>query len=81
MNFLSQIAAVLTNSPGLYRFTDGQGNDVDFGDLRAVRVEHRIYPDGFTQHNLMNSIFDVVQALYYVRTMTSVFMSNIESNR
>lgn len=77
MNFLSQIGAVLTNSPGLYRFTDGAGNDVPYDDLEAVRIEHRIYPDGFSQDRMMNGVFDVVQALYYVKTMTNVFMSNL----
>lgn len=79
MNFLSQIGAVLTNSPGLYRFTDGGGNDVPYDDLEAVRIEHRIYPDGFGEHTLMNGLFDVVQALYYVKTMTNVFMSNLQN--
>ncbi|MDY6780002.1 MAG: DUF2299 family protein, partial [Halobacteria archaeon] len=60
MNFLSQIGAVLTNSPGLYRFTDTEGNDVPYNELEAVRVEHRLYPDGFSQNALMNSVFDVV---------------------
>lgn len=77
MNFLSQIGAVLTNSPGLYRFTDGAGNDVPYDQLEAVRIEHRIYPDAFGQDRMMNGVFDVVQALYYVKTMTNVFMSNL----
>ena len=81
MNYLSQIGAVLTNSPGLYRFTDGEGNDVDYDMLQAVRVEDRIYPDGFSQDRLMNSVYDLIQALYYVKTMTNVFMSNIEGQR
>ncbi|MFB6282523.1 MAG: DUF2299 family protein [Halobacteria archaeon] len=81
MNYLSQIGAVLTNSPGLYRFTDGEGNDVDYGRLEAVRVEDRIYPDGFSQDRLMNSVYDLIQSLYYVKTMTNVFMSNIQGQR
>lgn len=78
-DIISQIGAVLTNSPGIYRFTDGMGNDVDFESLRAIRIEHRIYPDSLSQDRLMNSIIDVVNALVYVRMVFSTYLSNLES--
>ncbi|NHN48070.1 hypothetical protein G9464_10725 [Halostella sp. JP-L12] len=73
-DLLTRFERVLTIAPGWYTFLDGAGNPgCNFTEMRSIRLEYRIYPDGASQHALMNGLIDMANALVFLRdVMTSL---------
>lgn len=71
-----KIESVLTTGPGVYAFTDGDGNPVDIDEVRAVMVRHWIYPDGASQHAIMTAIVDIVSSLLFVQGSINHLLSD-----
>ncbi len=80
-HFISQLTSVLTLAPGFLTFTDGKGKSTNPEDMEAVYIEHRIYPDKASQHELMTSIIDMFTALMYIHSVIDSITKNIEQNR
>lgn len=80
-HLLARIQETLNDSRGVYRFQTADGADCGFGDLHHIRIEHRIYPDGASQHELMNSIFDVAKSLLFLQESISTLTKNVQNRR
>lgn len=65
--FFAEIEAVLTNAPGIYAFTDENGDSVSNEEFTTVTLRYWVYPDGATQHSVVNGILDILSAVSYVR--------------
>jgi hypothetical protein len=63
-----EIDAVLANVSGWSSFVDDNGDPCSIEEMRAYGIEYRIYPDNFSQHEVMNAVLDVDRALYYVQS-------------
>lgn len=80
-HFIPQITSILTLTPGFYTFTDGNGKSTNLKNMEAIYIEHRIYPDKASQHELMNSIINIFTALMYVQSTADRIIKNKEKNR
>lgn len=69
--FFTEIGSVLTNTPGVYGYTDENENHVPDEEFDTVVLRHWIYPDGLTQHELNTSVIDMLNAVTYVRDSAS----------
>jgi hypothetical protein len=65
--FFAEVGSVLTNSPGIYAYTDDQENNVPDEEFSTVVIRHWIYPDSLGQHRVTTDIIDIVNAATYVR--------------
>lgn len=65
--FFAEVGAVLTNAPGIYAYTDADGNAVPEDEFEAVTLRQWIYLDGLTQHELATAIIDLLNAAAYIR--------------
>lgn len=75
---VARLRETLTNAPVVYGFHDAQGNNVRFGEVQRVLVEHRIYPDGTSQQALMDSVIEVWKVLRYLDDLVTL-VDGIES--
>lgn len=80
-NLKTEIEAVLTNAPGAYDYFDDKGESCSFEQMRGVRFEYRLYPDGLSQHELNNGLLSIEQALTYVENRVEQMATNIEESR
>lgn len=67
LQFVGEINSILTTAPGMHSFVDGHGNHAPSDRFQAVEIRYWIYPDGASQHVLMNGITDIFAALSYIR--------------
>lgn len=65
--FMSKISSVLANSPGVYGYTDENGNQVPDDEFNTVALRHWIYPDGLTEQKLNETVIDMISAAAFVR--------------
>lgn len=75
----ARLEETLNNSRGIYRYQTEGGQDCEFKDLHHVRIEHRIYPDGATQHELMTSILDVIKSLNFIQNSIATLTKNVQN--
>ena len=80
-HFIPQITSILTLTPGFYTFTDGNGNSTNPKNMKAIYLEHRIYPDKTTQHKLMSTIINIFTTLIYVHSIIDQVTKNKEKQR
>jgi hypothetical protein len=64
---LAQIGPVLAATPGFYTFLDAEGTVCEFANVRSIQFEHRLYPDGASQHALMRGLMALATAMRYVQ--------------
>lgn len=72
------LGSVFTNTPGAYNFLDENGNACEFDELYTLEVHYRIYPDGLSQHSLMNALMDITSALVFFRNSVLQFLDNLD---
>ncbi|WP_147441183.1 hypothetical protein [Halorubrum sp. Atlit-26R] len=77
----TEIEAVLTNAPGGFDYFDDEGESCGFEDMRGVRFEYRLYPDGLSQHELNNGLLSIEQAIEYVDNRVEQMADNVQANR
>ncbi len=65
--FFAEVGSVLTNAPGIYAYTDEEGNRVPNDEFTTVSLRHWIYPDGIGQHAVLSGLIDIFNAAAYVR--------------
>lgn len=65
--FFTEVGSVLTNAPGIYAYTDEDGNRVPNEDFTTVSLRHWIYPAGISQHEVLTGLIDIFNAAAYVR--------------
>lgn len=76
---LTHFENVLTTAPGWYTFVDADGGmGCTFREMRSIRLEYRIYPDGATQHELMTGLIDMANALVFLRDMITEMAANAD---
>ena len=75
---LTRIGPMLAATPGFYTFFDENGDRCEFGDVRNIHLEHRIYPDGLTRHRLMRGVIDVAKAMRYIQNTVTVLREGDE---
>lgn len=79
MNTIKQlIETVLASTPGIHNYVDEDGEYCDFEEARRLKIEYRIYPDGLSQHELMNGIINIVSTLAYVERILSAYQDRLE---
>lgn len=61
----TQLEALLSNTRGTYNFLDDDQKPCQMIDMRYIGIDYRIYPDAFSQHELMNGLLDIDRALRY----------------
>jgi hypothetical protein len=76
----TEIEAVLTNAPGAFDYFDDDGNSCNFEEMRGVRFEYRLYPDGLSQHELNNGLLSIDQALHYVEKRVDQMADNLQES-
>ncbi|MFW5896142.1 MAG: DUF2299 family protein, partial [archaeon] len=72
---VARIRETLTAAPVVYGFHDAQGNNVRFGDVHRILVEHRIYPDGTSQQALMDGLIEVWKTMRYLDDLVTLIDS------
>lgn len=77
----ARVREQLTGGPVLYYFLDEAGGNVPFEDANVIRLERLVYPDGASQHALMNAIFEVAKQLFYLDASIETLIENVESRR
>ena len=77
----ARVREELTGGPVLYYFLDQQGDNVPFEDAHVIRLERLLYPDGVSQHALMNAIFEVAKQLFFLDASIDTLVENVESRR
>lgn len=75
------IETVLASTPGVHNYVNYEGEYCDFEQARKLEMEYRIYPDGLTQHELMNGIVNMLNALVYVQRILSSYEERLEEGR
>jgi hypothetical protein len=76
----TEIEAVLTNAPGAFDYFDDNGESCNFEEMRGVRFEYRLYPDGLSQHELNNGLLSIDQALHYVEKRVKQMADNLQDS-
>lgn len=76
----TEIESVLTNTPGIFRYMDADGNICAFEDAETLILEYRIYPDGLSQHELMTGITAIASALQYVNEREEKLAEELQEN-
>jgi hypothetical protein len=74
-DLVARIRETLTTVPVVYGFHDEHGNNVRFGDMYRIFIEHRIYPDAMDQHTLMSGLVDVWKAMRYLDDIVALIDS------
>lgn len=77
----ARVREQLTGGPTLYYFLDDRDRNVPFEDLDRIRVERYLYPDGASQHALMDAVFGVAKQLFYLNDAINTLVENVESRR
>lgn len=77
----ARVREQLTGGPVLYYFLDERGDNVPFEDANVIRLERLLYPDGTSQHTLMNAIFEVAKQLFFLDASIETLVENVESRR
>lgn len=77
----TEIESVLTNAPGIFNYQDFEGENCAFEDAVSISLEYRIYPDGLSQHELINGVVGIANALRYVRQREEQIKEEIEEQR
>ena len=72
-------ASVLTNAGGRYRYLDDEGNGtIDLREVRTVEFDKPIFPDGASQHELINSLYEMNRSLKFINIMVECYKKNLE---
>lgn len=66
--FHLELSAVLTNTPGIYSYTDTAGQSVSFDEFDTISLRHWIYPDGLSEHELNTTVIDTFQTLAFIES-------------
>lgn len=74
----TQLDALLSNTRGTYNFLNDDHDPCQMIHMRYVGIEYRIYPDGFTQHELMNGLLDIDRALRYTHERIDGVMEELQ---
>jgi hypothetical protein len=64
---LAHIGPGLTATPGFYTFLDADGIVCEFANVHQIQFEHRIYPDGASQHALMSGLINLAMSMRHVQ--------------
>ncbi|UHQ96279.1 DUF2299 family protein [Natrinema halophilum] len=72
---IARIRETLTAVPVIYGFHDEHDNNVRFGDMHRIFLEHRIYPGEMSQHALMNGLIAVWKTMRYLDDITTLIDS------
>lgn len=76
--FVRSVTEILADAPGFYQYVGEDGEiGVRIGNAEVVRIHHRIYPDEASQHELMNSIVDVVVSLNGIWDLSDMLHGNL----
>lgn len=62
----SSIEAILADSPGIFSYRNKDNEPVRFEEAKSIILEYRLYPDGLSQHELINGIVGIANALLYI---------------
>lgn len=65
-DLVARIRETLATAPVVYGFRDTHGNNVRFSDMTRIFLEARIYPDGLSQHTLMQTLIGVWKTMRYL---------------
>lgn len=80
-DLLTQFENALTAAPGWYTFIGGDGNPgCNFQQMQSIRLEYRIYPDGASQHALMNGLIDMANAVVFLRDTVETLTVGLETS-
>lgn len=77
----TEIESVLANAPGVFNYHDFDGENCAFEDALSISLEYRIYPDGLSQHELINGVVGIANALRYVHQREEQMQEEIEEQR
>lgn len=76
--FVRSVTEILANARGFYQYVGEDGEiGVRIGNAEVVRIHHRIYPDEASQHELMNSIVDIVVSLNGIWDLSDMLYGNL----
>jgi len=64
--FRTEAMIVLTGLRGFYAFLNDDGDTVSFEEMSQIRIQYFMYPDGASQHEFMNSMYDLARAHAYL---------------
>lgn len=64
---LARIGPAFAATPGFYTFLDEEETSTEFPNVDSIQFEHRIYPDGATQQELMSGLMAIATAIKYVQ--------------
>lgn len=78
-NVQNLFISVLTNAPGEYGYLDDDENPCGFEDVRYISFLYRIYPDGASQHKLMNGITDIRYSILFLQQVIQITRSNLDN--
>lgn len=65
-DLVARIRETLTMTPVVYGFRNANGQNVRFEEMTRIFLEARIYPDGLSQHTLMQTLIAVWKAMRYL---------------
>jgi len=80
-NFHTLVTSVITNTKGAYTFLDDDKNPCEFGELRHIQFEHRIYPQNATRQEFMDSVLELGSAAQFIIQATENLRSEVDSTR
>jgi len=79
--FVMMMETVLTTLPGHFVYRNKDGEAVPFERSEEVAIEYRLYPDGLSQHELMNGIISMVNGMRYISRREEALKEEIAGSR
>ncbi|PSQ22867.1 hypothetical protein BRD01_08285 [Halobacteriales archaeon QS_8_65_32] len=72
-------ASVLTNTSGQYHYlNDDYDVAVELRDIRYIEFDKYIFPDGASQHELINSLHEMTDSLVFINDIVKYYNQNLE---
>ena len=74
---LTRIGPVLLAVPGFYSFLDEEGERCSFENVHTIQIEHRLYPDALSQHQLMTSVIAIAKGMRYIQNTVTIVRESV----
>lgn len=68
---LARVGPVFAATPGFYTFLDAEESSTNFPNVDSIQFEHRLYPDGASQQELMSGLMAIATAIKYVQNVVA----------
>lgn len=76
-DLLEIIEAVLSNMRGTYEYLNDEREPCSIDDLHSIAIEYRLYSDGFSQQEFMNTILEFNRAMEFVNRQVEQMAENL----